>query len=69
MSEKEVSKQVPLVIYKGGERIVVGMAIVNPDGSIQAQIAKDINKELKTALFGNAIGDISLNPMVRSPNG
>lgn len=55
-------KTVPLVIYKGGERIIVGQAIVKGDGSIEGQIAKDVRKELKDLLFGDMLGGLSLDP-------
>lgn len=53
---------VPLVLYKGGERIIIGQATVKGDGSIQAQIAKDVRKELKDLLFGGSLGGLSLDP-------
>ena len=62
--EKRKDQEVPLVIYKGGERIEVGRAIVKGDGSIVAQIAKDVKQEFKDLLFGNVLGDLSLNPRV-----
>ena len=58
---KQPSEQVPLVIYKGGERIVIGLASFDPDGSITAQIFKDFNDDIKTLVYGE-IGDISINP-------
>jgi hypothetical protein len=56
------SKQIDLVIYKSGERIVVGRAIVNGDGSITAQIAKDVRKEYKDLIYGDMLDHLSLNP-------
>lgn len=61
-TEKRPDKAVPLVIYKGGERIVVGSAYLKGDGRIEAQIFKDVKQELKALLFGDRIGDISINP-------
>lgn len=58
---KKTSKQVPLVIYKSGERIQIGMASIGSDGEIIGQIAKDIREDVKALLWGN-IGDVSLNP-------
>lgn len=55
------SKQVPLVIYKGGERIEIGMASVSTDGNIEAQIKKDLREDVKTIIYGD-LGDLSLNP-------
>ncbi len=59
---KRPDKTVPLVMYKGGERIVIGQAIVKGDGSIIGQIAKDVRKELKDVLFGDMLGALSLDP-------
>lgn len=59
-----VSKQVDLVLYKGGERIVIGKVALNPDGSFQGQIARDIRAEVKLIL-SEGIGDISINPIPR----
>ena len=36
-----MSKQVPLIYYQGAERIVLGMVIVEDDGSLTAQVASD----------------------------
>lgn len=58
---RKKSKQVPLVIYKGGERIEIGMASVSTDGSIEAQIKKDIREDIKAVIYGD-LGDLSLNP-------
>lgn len=58
---KKKSKQVPLVIYKGGERIEIGMASVSTDGSIEAQIKKDIREDIKEMIYAD-IGDFSINP-------
>lgn len=62
--EKRKDQEVPLVIYKGGERIVIGHVILKGDGSLSGQIAKDFKKELSDLLFGNTLGDVSLNPNV-----
>ncbi len=62
---KKPSVQVDLVIYKGGERLVIGKAAIDPDGSIQAQIAKDLRADVKDIL-GKHIGDISINPPVQA---
>lgn len=58
---KPKSKQVPLVIYKGGERIEIGMAIVATDGSILAQVKKDLREDVKDIVYAD-LGDVSLNP-------
>lgn len=60
--EKRPDKAVPLVIYKGGERIVIGSAYLKGDGRVEGQIQKDVKQELKDMLFGNTVGDISINP-------
>lgn len=58
---RKKSKQVPLVIYKGGERIEIGMASVSTDGSIEAQIKRDIREDIKDIIYGD-LGDLSINP-------
>lgn len=58
---RSVGKQVDLVLYKGGERIVIGKAIVEKDGAISAQIAKDLRADVKEIITGK-IGDVSINP-------
>ncbi len=60
--EKRKDKEVPLVMYKGGERLVIGQAIVKGDGSIIGQISKDVRKELSDVLFGDMLGAISVDP-------
>lgn len=55
------SKQVPLVIYANGERIEIGMASVNSDGSIAAQIKKDVRQDIKERLYGD-LSELSMNP-------
>lgn len=60
--EKRPDKSVPLVMYKGGERIVIGQALVKGDGSIEGQISKDVRKELKDILFGDMLGGLSIDP-------
>lgn len=62
MADKRADQTVPLVIYKGGERIVIGQAIVKGDGGIEGQIAKDVRQELKDLLFGGSLGALSLDP-------
>lgn len=62
-TEKRADQALPLVIYKGGERIVVGSAYLKGDGSIEAQVAKDVRQDLKDILFGGRVGDISINPL------
>lgn len=59
---KKTSKQVPLVIYKGGERIEIGKASVSSDGEITAQVAKDVRRDIKDLLFGDLLDHISVNP-------
>lgn len=60
--EPKKEKTVPLVMYRRGERIVIGQAIVKGDGSIEGQIAKDVRQELKDILFGDMLGAISVDP-------
>lgn len=60
--KKLKDKRVPLVIYKSGERIVIGQAIVKGDGSIEGQIAKDVRKEIQHLIFGDALGALSFDP-------
>lgn len=62
-TEKRPDKPVPLVIYKGGERIVIGSAYLKGDGSIEGQVSKDVRQDLKDILFGDRVGDISINPL------
>ncbi len=59
---KRKDKAVPLIMYKGGERIVIGQAIVKGDGSIEAQIAKDVRQDLRDILFGDMLGAVSIDP-------
>lgn len=59
---KRADQTVDLVIYKSGERIVIGKAVVKGDGSIEAQIAKDVRKEISDLLFGGLLGGLSLDP-------
>lgn len=61
-TDKRPDKTVPLVMYKGGERIVIGQALVKGDGSISGQIAKDVRKEIGDLLFGDMLGALSLDP-------
>lgn len=61
-TERRPDKAVPLVIYKGGECIVLGSAYLKGDGRIEGQIAKDVKKELQDLLFGDRVGNISINP-------
>lgn len=42
-----MGEQVPLVVYNKGVRTVVGMACISSNGSIDAQVAKDMWPELK----------------------
>lgn len=63
LTEKRADRVLPLVIYKGGERIVIGSAYLKGDGSIEAQIAKDVRQDLKDMIFGDRVGDFSLNPV------
>lgn len=62
--EKRKDQEVPLVIYKGGEKIAIGHAILKGDGSLSGQVTKDVMKELSDLLFGGSIGDVSLNPKI-----
>lgn len=62
-TEKRQDKPLPLVIYKGGERIVIGSAYLKGDGKVEGQISKDAREELKDVFFGDRVGDISINPL------
>lgn len=64
MGDKRPDQVVPLVIYKSGERITIGSAYLMGDGRIEAQIAKDVKKEISDLIFGGRVADISLNPKV-----
>lgn len=63
-TEKRPDKAIPLVIYKSGERIVIGSAYLKGDGSIAAQIFKDVKQEITDLLFGDRVGDFSINPKI-----
>lgn len=65
-TEKRPDQAVPLVIYKGGDRVVIGSAYLKGDGTIEGQITKDARQELKDILFGDRVGDISINPLQTS---
>lgn len=62
MTEKRADKTVPLVLYKGGERIIIGQAIIKGDGKIEGQIAQDVRKEIGDLIFGDRLGGLSLDP-------
>lgn len=57
-----MGKQVPLVVYKGGTRTVIGMASVQEDGSIEAQVMKDHWPTVKDLFLPN-IGELSIAPV------
>lgn len=65
--EKRKDQEVFLVIYKGGEKIQVGHAILKGDGSLIGQVSKDVRKEITDLLFGGQLGDVSLNPRTVVP--
>lgn len=56
-----MGKQIPLVMYKGGARVVIGRASVGDDGSIEAQVTKDAWPLVK-GFFKPSIGEISISP-------
>lgn len=56
------AKQIPLVIYRRGVRTEIGMARVEDDGSIVAQVSKD-NWPLVKELFMPNVGEFSINPV------
>lgn len=60
-SRKSLGKQISMVIYRHGVRVEVGKAIVNDDGSIEAQITKDAWPEIKEYVLPK-IGEFSLVP-------
>lgn len=51
--------EVPLVIYLDNERLVVGTAQVNEDGTINATLDEDIPPKVRR-LIGGEGGDYSL---------
>ncbi len=57
-----MGKQIPLVIYKGGVRTVIGMASVEDDGSFVGQVAKDVWPTVKDLFLPN-IGEFSIAPV------
>ena len=63
MAEETV--QIPLTIYKGGIRTVIGMAIVEKDGQITAQVAKD-HWPVVRSYFTPNVGELSIGPF--TPN-
>lgn len=54
-----MGKQVPLVLYKRGIRVVLGMASVEDDGSFVGQIEKDKWAAAKH-LFVPGMGELSI---------
>jgi len=62
--ERAKGQQVPLVMYKGGERIVLGRAYIESDGSIVGQIAKDFRAAVND-IFSVGIGEVSIDPRSR----
>ncbi len=42
-----MGKQVPLVIYERGKRVVVGMASVSDDGTVEALVNRDSREVVK----------------------
>lgn len=57
-----MGKQVPLVVYKGGVRTVVGHASVEKDGMITAQVARDHWKIVKDFLVPDK-AEITIAPI------
>lgn len=60
------SKQVPLVIYRGGKRLQVGMASVSEDGRIEAQVSKDA-RSFVNELSVLVSSEVCLNPTPETP--
>lgn len=56
-----MGKQLPFVMYKGGVRHVIGMASVDKDGKIEAQVNKE-SWPLVKDLFLPDIGEFSISP-------
>lgn len=57
--------QIPLTIYKRGVRTVIGMAQVEKDGQITAQVAKD-HWPMVRSYFTPNVGELSIGPF--TPN-
>jgi hypothetical protein len=56
-------KKVPLVMYEGGERRVIGEAVLYDDGKVEGQIKDEVNlpEALKSSLvFGASLGPLPL---------
>jgi len=56
-------KQVPLVIYKDGERKEIGEAFVSDDGAIEGQITEEVDLAgvLKAGMvFGASLGELKI---------
>lgn len=58
---KVKSKQVPLIIYKGGVPFEIGKAIVAEDGSILGQIKKEFKDDILGPVY-EGLGSVLLNP-------
>lgn len=59
-----MGKQVPLVIYKAGTRTEIGMASVQPDGSIEAKVNKDHWNDVKDIIRPGF--ELSIGPRIAS---
>lgn len=54
------NQQVPLVIYKNGQRIVLGRASVSDSGAVEAQISKDYVHEFRDAGINKLLVEMAL---------
>lgn len=61
-----MGKQVPLVMYRRGVRIVLGMASVENDGSISSKVADDMWPQVRDLFLPN-VGEFSIIPVPKKP--
>lgn len=52
--------EVPLVVYKDGERHVVGKASVSPNGVVVAELHPEISQEFIEMILGYDLFDVSI---------
>lgn len=57
--------QIPLTIFKGGVRTVIGMVQVEKDGHLVGQVARDRWPEVKSYFTPN-VGELSIGPFTPS---
>ena len=56
-----MAKQIPLVMYSRGVRVIVGMVSVKDDGSIESQFKKDLWPSIRDS-FLPFVKEFSINP-------